>query len=67
MAKTHPLFRRGQLVMVIDDGSGPVSEPDFIVRVENYTKKHGWSYVVAGCSYPLAECQIRRIKKREIR
>jgi hypothetical protein len=67
MAKKLPLFRKGQLVMVVDDGSGPVLEPDFIVGITGYSKKHGWSYHVSGCSHELAECQIRRIRKREIR
>jgi len=66
MAK-KPKFRAGQLVMVIDDGTGEVTEPDFVVSIEGYGKKHGWSYYVRGCSYALAECQIRRIKKKEIR
>jgi len=65
--KTFPRFRKGQLVMVIDDGTGPVLEPDFIASIEGFSKKYGWSYYVSGCSHPLAEGQIRRIKKKEIR
>lgn len=65
--KSLPLFRKGQLVMVVNDGTGPVLEPDFIVGLTGYSKKYGWSYHVSGCSYELAESQIRRIKKREIR
>ena len=62
-----PKFRKGQLVMVLDDGTGAVLEPEFIVSIQGYTKKYGWSYYVRGCSYALAESQIRRIRKREIR
>lgn len=65
--KQEPKFREGQLVMVVDDGTGPIFQPDFIASVEGHSKKHGWSYYVSGCSHQLAECQIRRIKKREIR
>jgi len=67
MAKKPPKFRAGQLIMVVHDGVGKVLQPDFVVSIEGYSKKHGWSYYVNGCSYPLAECQMRRIKKREIR
>jgi|HubBroStandDraft_2_1064218.scaffolds.fasta_scaffold361642_3 hypothetical protein len=65
--KNMPAFRKGQLVMVVDDGTGPTLQPDFIEAIQGYTKRHGWSYYVAGCSHALAECQLRRIKKKEIR
>jgi hypothetical protein len=65
--KDAPAFRLGQLVMIVDDGTGPCRQPDFITGVEGFTIAHGWSYYIRGCSYPLAQCQIRRIKKKEIR
>ena len=65
--KPEKKFRIGQLVMVINDGVIETLQPDFIIDVDEWTKKHGWSYFVRGCSHPLAECQMRRIKKREIK
>jgi hypothetical protein len=65
--KTLPLFRKGQLVMVIDDGSGPALDPAFIIGVTGYSKKHGWSYHISISGDTLFEDQLRRIKKKEIR
>jgi hypothetical protein len=63
----RPKFHKAQLVIVVDDGTGSVLEPDFITTVEGYSMEYGWSYYVRGCSYPLAECQIRRVRPSEIK
>lgn len=65
-AKPLPKFRNGQLVVVMDDGTGPVLEPDFITALDGYNKQYGWSYYVRGCSHSLAECQIRNVRASEI-
>lgn len=66
MKRPERKFRKGQLVYVIHDGTGPMLQPDFILSIEGYTKKYGWSYYVKGCSYPLAECQISQISRGHI-
>jgi len=69
LPRNHPKFRKGQLVMVFNDITGEVDVPSFVEGIEGHSKDGGWRYSIRG--YPfyhvLDECQMRRIKKREIR
>lgn len=68
MAKNHPRFRKGQLVIIKETDYDP-QVATWIAGIVGYSKADGWSYKIADAGYtsPVPECQIRRIRKREIR